>query len=248
MDPKSESRYGESKSYDPSLTIFADLLPHVISILGTLTNCKIIKDERLKFSRGGADLDVDIMLGRTPCAIKLVRNGSCRQRLIEVITEHETFTLDFSNEPGTITSGSKIFSADPSWDVKVKPVSRMLQAFLHGAAGGFRDKRLDITIGLRANDIIEKISSLYYAALFPWLIEHVLVSQYGDDSDLHYALTEILHADDPHSAIPMDKRIDYVYRYIKNNVNSSVSNDQSIEQPVEFVSGILKKAKLTSYC
>ena len=248
MDPQSESRYGEAKSYDPGLTIFADWLPHVVPILGTLTNCKTIKNEQLQFSRGGAHLDIDLMLDVIPCVIQLVRNGSCRQRLIEVTTEDKMLTLDFSNEPGTISSGSTVFSADSNWNVKEKPVSRMLGAFLHGAAGGFRDKRLDITIGLRAGDVIEKISSLYYSALYPWMIEKIHVAQDGDDSDLYYALSEIFYADDPHSEISMDQRIDYVYRYIKENINSSLSTYQLIEHPVEFISGILKQGKLSSYC
>jgi len=247
MDPQSESRYGEAKNYDPGLTIFADWLPHVISILGTLTNCETIKNERLQLSRGGAHLDIELMLGDIPCAIQLVRNGSCRQRLIEVTTEYKMLTLDFSNEPGTISSGSTVFSADPNWDDKVKPVSRMLGAFLHGAAGGSRDKRLDITIGLRVSDIIEKISSLYYSSLYPWLREQVLVARGSDDCDLHYALSEILHADEPHSEISMDQRIDYVYRNIKENINSSRSADQLIEHPVEFINEILKQGTLSSY-
>ena len=198
-------------------------------------------------SRGGAHLDIELMLGDIPCAIQLVRNGSCRQRLIEVTTEYKMLTLDFSNEPGTISSGSTVFSADPNWDDKVKPVSRMLGAFLHGAAGGSRDKRLDITIGLRVSDIIEKISSLYYSSLYPWLREQVLVARGSDDCDLHYALSEILHADEPHSEISMDQRIDYVYRNIKENINSSRSADQLIEHPVEFINEILKQGTLSSY-
>lgn len=248
MDPQSESRYGETKSYDPGLTIFADWIPHVISILGTLTSCETIRNERLRFSKGGAHLDIDLMLGGIQCAIQLVRNGSCRQRFIEVTTEHKMFTLDFSNEPGTISYGSTVYSADPNWDVKDRPVSKMLQAFLQGAAGGFRDKRLDITIGLRAGDIIEAISSLYYPALSSWLIEKISVAKYGDDIDLHYALCEIIHADDPHSGVSMDKRIDYIYRYIKTNIKSSSSTEQFMEHPVKFINGILKQGKLSSYC
>lgn len=248
MDPQSESRYGEAKSYDPGLTIFADWLPHVVPILATLTNCKKIKNEQLQFSKGGAHLDINLMLDDIPCVIQLVRNGRYRQRLIEVTTEDKMLTLDFSNEPGTINSGSTVFSADPNWNDKEKPVSRMLEAFLQGAAGGFRDNRLDITIGLGVSDVIEKISSLYYSALYPWLREQVLVAQGSDDSELRYALSEILHADDPHSEISMDQRIDYVYRYIKKNVNSSLSTDPLIEHPVEFISGILKQGKLSSYC
>ena len=247
MDSQFENRYGEAKGYDPGLTIFADWMPHVISILATLTNCEIIRNVKLQFLRGGAHLNLDLMLGNIPCAIELVRNGSCRQRFIEVTTERKKIALDFSHEPGTISSGSRVFSADQNWDIKEKPVSKMLQAFLQGAAGGFKDSRLDIAIGLRAGDIIEEISSLYYPARYSWLIEKISVSKHGDDSDLHYALCEIIHADDPHSRISMGLRVDHVYRYIKAYINSSLSTDQLIEYPVELISGILNQFKLSSY-
>src|SRR2546422_7110793 len=60
-DPESEERYGESKRYDPGLPVFADWLPHVVSIVGSLAsrvpdNCRI-----LEVRRGGAAIDLELM-------------------------------------------------------------------------------------------------------------------------------------------------------------------------------------------
>ena len=243
MDPQSESRYGEAKNYDPGLSVFADCLPHVISIVGTLTNIQTDRCDRLEFLRGGAHLEIDLMLGDIPCSIQLVRNGNCRQRIIEVTTQQKMVKLDFSSEPGTITSGSTTRCGDPDWGVKAKPVTRMLGAFLQGAAGGMRDNRLDIKIGLRASQIIDQVSSLYYPALFSWLSKKLIIAQDCDNSDLCYTLSEIIHAEDPHSSIPIDQRIDYVYRYISESAMPSLNADIIHDNVVEIIRMALRQGK-----
>lgn len=245
MDPQSENRYGEAKSYDPGLTVYADWLPHVISILDTLVASPAQRWERLEFLRGGAYLDIDLKLGDIPCAVQLVRNGNSRKRCIEVTTRQKKITLDFSSEPGTIFSDSGELCGDPDWDVKEKPVSRMLGAFLQGAAGGIRDSRLDIAHGLRASQAIDQVTSLYNSALLPWLSKKLLMIQ-DDDIDLRYALSEILHVEEPHSSVPIGQRIDYVCRHIKEHATSSL-NAELFEHPVELIRMMLKQGRISFY-
>lgn len=247
MDPLSESRYGEVKSYDPGLTVYADWLPHVISILGALSIGPIQTCEKVEFLRGGSHLEIGLRAGNIPCNIQLVRNGHCRQRLIEVSTQSNTVALDFSKEPGTIISDSTIQSSDIDWDIKPKPVSRMLSAFLKGAAGGIRDHRLDIAIGLRASYFIDQISLLYQSSLSPWLSNKLFRIQDGDDTDLRYALNEIIHLEDPCSSIPSEKKIFYVYQYIKDHAASGLNTDLLFKRPVDFVKLILKQGKLDGF-
>jgi predicted dehydrogenase len=247
MDPQSESRYGEVKSYDPGLAVYADWLPHILSILGTLAADQATRCEKLEFLRGGAHLEIDIKLGDIPCAIQLVRNGTCRQRIIEVTTQQKKITLDFASEPGNIHSDAMVLCGDPDWAGKPKPVARMLGAFLQGAAGGVRDARLDIAIGLRASEVIDQISSCYNSALFPWLAKKLLMNQDGDDDgDIRYACSEIIYIEDPHSSVPIKQRIDYCCRYIKEHV-ASISNNELFERPVDLIKLALKQGKITSY-
>lgn len=246
MDPQLESRYGEAKSYDPGLTIYADWLPHVISILGTLTASQTLICKKLEFLRGGAHLKIDLQLGDVPCEIELVRNGDCRQRIIEVTTEQKKISLNFASEPGTIVSDAKVLCGDMDWNVKPKPVSRMIGAFLLGAAGGVRDDRLDISIGLRASRAIDQVSSMYYSALRPWLSKKLMVVQDDGDSDLRYALTEIIHVEDTYSSVPIGQRIDYVCRHIKGHAASSL-NAELFASPIELISSILKQGKMLFY-
>jgi predicted dehydrogenase len=246
MDPQAESRYGEVKSYDPGLTVYADWLPHIISILGSLSPDSMQVLQKLEVLRGGAYLKLDIQLGDTPCEIELVRNGNGRQRLIEVTTRHGPITLDFAKEPGTIVSGTTARYGDPAWESEPRPVSGMLRAFLLGAAGGGRDERLDIGIGLRANQLIDQLTPAYHAALSSWLSKKYPVPGDGVDADLRYAFSEILYTDDPYSSVPTEQRIEYLYRHIMQSVTSILSEGYK-NRPMELIGLIIKQGKLVSY-
>lgn len=246
IDPASESRYGETKSYDPGLTVYADWLPHILSIVGSLSPNLIQVGRRLEVLRGGAHLKMGILVGDIPCEIELIRNGNCRQRLISVITQQAQMSLDFAREPGMIVSGAMVQCGDPVWDSKPKPVATMLRAFLQGAAGGGRDERLDIRIGLRANQIIDELSPNYHAALSSWLTEKYLALAEGDDEDLSYVLNEILYTDDPNSLVSTKQRIEYVCSHFKKSLSSSLRAEY-MNNPVELIRLIIKQGKLVSY-
>ena len=218
MDPQSESRYGEVKSYDSALPVYADWLPHTLSILGACVTAPAQLCENLEFSRGGAHLNIHLTYGQIPCAIELVRNGSSRQRIVEVTTRQKKITLDFSCEPGVIYTDDIELCGDLNWSDNPKPVAKMLKSFLIGAAGGVRDARLDISIGLNANQVIDQVATLYHVALVSWLNNELAAHQDGISGDLRYALVEILQAKDPNSVISMEQRIDYVYRHVKEHI------------------------------
>ena len=179
MDPLNESRHGERKRFDPSLPIFMDCLPHVLSLAGSLTPKLPQRCENLQFLKGGSRLELELMLGDIPCGVQLTRNGDRRERIVEVAAGQETLKLDFSEEPGIIVSGSATMNADPDWAVKSHPVERMLTAFLKGAAGGERDSQ-----------VIDQAAGLYNSARTSWLAERLAASAGEVDDDLRYALNE----------------------------------------------------------
>lgn len=208
-DPQSENRYGEQKQYDPSLPVFADWLPHVLSMVGTLMPGLPQRCEKLKFLRGGAHLELDLMLGDIPCSVQLIRNSDQRRRIIEVSAGQKMLQLNFSKEPGIITCGSATMVGDPDWEVKRRPAARMLTAFLKWAAGGECDSRLDVEIGLRANRVIDETLGLYRMALMPWLVAS-LSSQVQVYEDLRYALSEMLLSEGSLSTTALDQWIERV--------------------------------------
>lgn len=203
MDPESEARHGELKQYDPGLPVYADCLPHVLSIVGSLVPGLPQRCETLKMYRGGAHVELELVLGETPCSVQLVRNGDRRQRIVDVATGHATLQLDFSREPGVITSGSTTTVGDPDWEIEGRPVARMLTAFLQWAAGGTFDSRLDPEIGLRAMWVIDETAGMYKSALLPWVVARLGSSESLDD-DLRYALSEVLHYERSCSATAVD--------------------------------------------
>lgn len=245
-DPKSECRYGETKSYDPGLPVFADWMPHILPILTILTSCETPKFERLTFFRGGADLRVELMFGAVPCTVQMARNEERRRRRIDVITLQGPISLDFSSEPGIITSGDKVISGDSEWNTAERPASKMLRAFLQGASGGVRDNRLDIGNGLRVSQIIDQMSPQYNSALLSWLGKKLSTIQDGVDDDLYYALNEIFHLEDPNSLMSVSQRIDLVSQYIQEHSTSTLVAELLNYQPISLIRFILRQERQSS--
>lgn len=246
MDPVSESRYGEAKSYDPGLTIYADWLPHVLSILGAMSRGSVQVGQKPEVLRGGAHVKLGVLLGDIPCEIELVRNGNCRQRLINVVTQKGSIILDFAKEPGTIVSEVGMRCGDPAWNSEPRPVSTMLRAFLRDVASGTRDERLDICIGLQTNLVIDQLSLAYHAAVADWLGEKCSAQAAEVDANLRYALSEILYVEDPLSSVPSEQRIEYVHRHLQIALNSPLGAEYG-NRPVDLVRQLIKQGKIASY-
>ena len=246
IDPQAESRYGEIKSYDPGLPVYIDWLPHIVSILDTLHPDSIYVVQKLEVLSGGSHLKINICLGESTCEIELVRNGNVRSRLFEIDTQEGKISLDFSNEPGQIISGTTTYSGDPAWGYKPKPVCKMLRAFLRGAAGGERDVRLDIKRGLRANKLIDQLSPYYQSALSFWLSKKFSAIRDKLDPELHYTLCEFLYGEDPYSLVPIKQRIKYLYWNIKKSLVSSQSSEYQ-NNPAGLIRLIIKQGKTVSY-
>jgi predicted dehydrogenase len=245
MDPQSESRYGEAKNYDPGVPVYADWLPHIISILGAFAIGQGQLCEDLSFLRGGAHLKINLIFSQIPCKIELVRNGISRQRIFEVTTKQKKITLDFGVEPGTIYTDTTTVCGDPDWNYKPRPVAKMLTAFLQGAAGEISDARLDISIGLYACQMIDQTASLYHSAILPWLVAELAKHPDGISSDLRYALNEILQMKTPNSDVPIGQRIDYVHRHIKDYILTSYGEEKCCIAKV--IDLILKNGETSSY-
>lgn len=197
MDPVAESRYGELKQYDQGLPIFFDWLPHVVSILLFITENSVIEFKSLVFSRGGSELDIELVLVGITCHICLTRNGRMRERIFTVHAER-IVKLDFSTEPGVIDDGHSLMCADADWNDRKPPSEYMLSAFLGQSLGGQKDPRMDIATALQANKMIDKVATSYQQLLREWLVDRLSMPVVMD-RDLHYALCELLFSESPFS-------------------------------------------------
>ncbi len=211
-DQKAEERYGENKSYDSSLPIYADCLPHVLSIFEMLAPDLPLHFVRLSLYRGGSHLEFQMMLGAIPCNIRFERNSDARQRIIEVRNERQHFRCDFTQEPGAIFCGEIKEESDMDWDRSPRPLASQLTAFLRGAGGGYRDPRLDIKHGLRACRMIDDVSANYNEAQQLWLIENLVVERSWIGDDLQYALSELLLAKGILDGLTLEDEINRVYK------------------------------------
>jgi predicted dehydrogenase len=227
-DPQFEYRYGEEKQYDSSLPIFSDFLPHILSVIGTLMHSLPDKSEITKFKRGGACLELKLLLGNTPCIIWLERKSDQRRRLIIAKAEQKMLRLDFCKEPGIITDGFRTVVGDSDWDFKQHPVARMLTAFLKWVVSGDYDSRLDINIGLRTCQVIDKIADEYHSAMKSWLADRLSSAALIDD-DIRYALYEILQCDGRLSVTTIEKQIDLVRRHFADTDRSQLLKELQLE-------------------
>ena len=245
-DMQSEWRYGEKKIYDPGLPIFADCLPHILSILGSFIPSPAKVSENILCLNGGAHLKLILVLGLIPCEIEMARNHNSRQRIIEVNTGKRKLTLDFSFEPAVICSDiTKVDEDNIGWSYKPKPVANMLLAFFQAVAGIYFDSRLDHLIGLRANQVIDEVTIIYRDALSQLLNDELEKGSNEISSDLLYIFTEILHINDPDSVVPLEQRINYLYRTLKELV--SMSNEVGISNFFNNLDLIIKESNNTRY-
>jgi predicted dehydrogenase len=208
-DPVCEERYGERKTYDAGLPVFADVLPHIVSIADGLGYGPPMSCRRVRVRRGGAAVQLELTAGGMLCTVNMERNAERRRRILQASVSGEVLQLDFSKEPGTIDRGNSSKTADSYWDSKMRPVASMLLAFLKWAAGGERDARLDAGPGLQACKLIDQVSEMYREDLMPWLFARL--AQPGIvDKDLRYALAERLQADGPLHTAELDRQINAI--------------------------------------
>ena len=79
----------------------------------------------------------------------------------------------------------------------------------------------------------------------PWLNSELEKHPDAISSDLRYALAEILQMNDSDSIVPIEQRINYLYRILKEFIFTS--NDTTIKRIDDAVNLIIKQGKNTSY-
>lgn len=223
-DPTTEQRYGEAKHYDAGLPLFADWLPHILPILDTLLPALPDACRQLKVSRGGAKIELELNAGKIPCFIRLERNSCSRKRKIQATIGGKPAVLDFSKEPGVISFAQSRTTGDEFWDSGKKPLACMLSAFLALSNPSQQDARFDVSAGLQACRIIDKITKPYYEQLIPALIEQ-LSGVKEPDENFYYTLTELLSAKGPLTSKVLSRQIEKVMRCF-NSKDSAIYFEQ----------------------
>ncbi|MGE3807516.1 MAG: hypothetical protein AB7K24_22870 [Gemmataceae bacterium] len=162
-DPLREDRHGMVKTYDPSVPVFVDVLPHVISILDSLRPNAELVYRRLSVERGGQDVKIEMTFDGRPCRVELGRNQDRRRRLFEFLTGDGSLTLDFATEPGVARLGDQVFGG--SAFQHPGPLTCQALAFLADPT----DPRLSPAIGTQTCRLVDEMLPHYVSESDAWL-------------------------------------------------------------------------------
>ncbi len=225
-DKAAESRYGESKSFDHSISVMKDVLPHVLSIIFKVLKRDDFALEKCKVSRGGALVELVILVANVKCFLELERNSSSRLRELSIIGS-ESLTLDFSKEPGTLCAHGLVISADSFWDLSPSPLERMVMVFLDEISAGENHPDSQHRLALSVSEIIDIIELEYLAKRDDWMIQQ-LMSGKTVASDVYYFLSEMVSSDMLVSRENSEERVSSYYNLVvSDNFRDSFQGRQS---------------------
>lgn len=185
-DGASDIRRGEAKSYDPAVTLFDDVLPQIVPMVGDL-QFRDLALVSLDVQRGGARLAIEVQAHGRPVSLLIARNDEGRRRHTEVETAAGVATLDFADEPGFIDIAGARVNGDPQWDTALRPLGTMLSAFIAAVEGAPFDPRLSPGRAIASAALADAIRGRYIAHQVQWLEQRL-----GEPLDpaLDYALAE----------------------------------------------------------
>jgi predicted dehydrogenase len=188
-DPEMEHRYGEVKNYDATLPVFQDIIPHIFSILRSFWDDELSFDG-IQVESCGAKITVITKIGSIPCSLRLERNSALRNRVISVETESDVIELDFSIEPGTITSKAGQESGDDLWNEQPRPMRKMLGTFINAMRSNKKDSRFNAELSIESCRFSDKIYDAYLAEMATIL---GAPPESYHNKDIEYSYSEIFH-------------------------------------------------------
>ncbi len=188
-DPTGEYINSEKKSFDPSIPVFVDCLPHITSIISPLINKNSLSSPEVSLSQGGSNVWISFRSNNTSLKFNMARNWNKRIRLLTVqYTSGQSISIDFSCEPGILSTSTEVVSADPCWNPESSPLADMLIAFLSGVCSGVWDQRLCAKNALFAATISNLAAPLYRSKQSQWL------SSFSSNKYTSLYTAEILYA------------------------------------------------------
>jgi predicted dehydrogenase len=135
-DPAGERRHGEKKTYDASVNVVQDVLPHVWSLVRAMPCFGMARLDRVETRDGGRRVEIVLLAGDKAARAILTRDADRRERRILLRGAGGEMELDFTREPPTIRrDGEELpvaFQAE-------SPLSNELSAFLSDREAGLSD-------------------------------------------------------------------------------------------------------------
>lgn len=227
QDSRNEVRYGDLKTYDPSVSVAQDVMPHVWSILSILTGSPSCSPEvkTCAISRGGRRAEFALEAGDLRCNLLLERDAPARSRRLHVsMSSGERATIDFTREPGVIEVNGKRMSGDEGWPQSGRPIRRLLGSFLdelgltREAMPSFTDRNMGVASVALADDANKSLGRCQQEWLETCSVERC-------DDDVFYALRErmvpYLHANGQCAAGDVEALDSLVRRWMAESAKGS---------------------------
>lgn len=219
-DPPAEVRYGAAKRYDAGVPVYADWLPHVLSVIRTLLPGVPDDVRDLEIDAGGAGVRFRLNWAGVPCDVRLRRNDDRRRRVVVAEGDAASLRLDFSNEPGTVSRAGDGSLVRVEWPATSRASVRMLTAFAHYAAGGDMDAGLDLDIARAACRLSDELTPGYTKAVVAAVVDHLATG--AAPGDVQYALTELLQYDRRLPSAELDGQIARLRQAFAGRADSDV--------------------------
>lgn len=137
-DVERELRHGVVKTPDPTVSVVADLLPHVLSAARVVVGAGRLELVAAASCDGGVSARVDVRCGGVPVVVNLDRRSSAARRRLAVRTAGGRIELDFTGEPGVITVDGRPVAADGRWDREPRPLTAAFHHLVAAADVGAR--------------------------------------------------------------------------------------------------------------
>jgi predicted dehydrogenase len=191
-DSGAEIRHGEAKSYDSSVPVIFDVLPHVASIVLATHGPFDVDHSSIAVAQGGSAATA-LFAGRDlTLRASMARNAARRTRLLRLRGPDGQVTLDFATEPGLVSldQGDSV-SADPAWPTKRKPIAQMLESVSAYFAGGVLDARLGADAALLGNDLSDGVAESYAQQQIDFLMATARGPRGSRGEDCAYAAKEV---------------------------------------------------------
>ena len=189
-DKRDESRYGEVKKFDASITVLHDVMPHIVSLIKMLLPEKL-KLNNLHIFRGGAETDLQLSTNQVNINVKIARNSRKRVRKVRVNNTTGIFELDFSDESNMFITN---FASRNVQKISLTPdgaLHNMMKAFLNVVQKKQNDfdSRLSPVIALEACQLCDISIKQYKKLQLEWLASE---KNTACTDDLNYAVRELV--------------------------------------------------------
>jgi predicted dehydrogenase len=190
-DASGEIRHGEAKSYDSSVPVIFDVLPHVASIVLATHGRFTFDRSSIAVAQGGSAVTARFDGGDLTVRASMSRNSAHRTRLLRFSGPAGQVTFDFAAEPGEVRlDQEQAVCADPAWHSRRKPIAQMLHSVKAYFESGVLDDRLGAEAALLGNDLIDGVTESYVQQQSDFLVAAGRLREGSPAGNFAYAAKE----------------------------------------------------------